>query len=311
LKNTICSIAVKTNFRTLIAKRLDKYIIRRLERKSLKLNRERRTRIAIFANEHIGFHINQYGYYDRFNLELLFAFLKPLEENFKGSLALDIGANIGNHSILFSNYFDAVYAFEPNQRTFDLLQLNSKTFDNVFPFNFGFGDEVGCFTLNENPNNMGASSIKYSDFSDAQQVEIALKKLDDIDLSSANISFVKIDVEGFESNVIRGGLNVLEASQPLVVFEQHESEFKNGSTDAIELLKSIGYRFCWQTAESRQKGWLSRKISAIRNLFFETPVNYIFVTDDAVPCKKHGMLIAVPARFQSILGFDATSTRYI
>ena len=54
------------------------------------------------------------------------ALIKFLENNIflsinRDSLALDIGANIGNHT----NYFDSIHAFEPNERTYRLLQANA------------------------------------------------------------------------------------------------------------------------------------------------------------------------------------------
>lgn len=307
MKDIIFSTGVKTSFRDFLKKKIDKKIIKSLERGSIKFNAERGEKIAVFANEHIGLHINQYGCYDRLNLELLFTFLNPLAGCFKDALALDIGANIGNHSLFFSRYFGSVCAFEPNQRTFDLLSFNSKSVDNVTPFKFGLGDVEGVFALNENPNNMGSSSIKYSDFSQSRRVDISVKRLDDIELPAAEINFVKIDVEGFESNVIKGGLGVLKKSQPLIIFEQHASEFENGSTEAIDLLKSLGYRFCWQMPESRQKGWLSRQIGTIGSVLLGKPLQYVFKTGDTIPCGKYGMLIAVPARFQARLGFEANS----
>ena len=302
MKDIIFSTGVKTSFRDFLKQKIDKKIIKSLERRSIKFNSERGEKIAVFANEHIGLHINQYGCYDRLNLELLFTFLSPLADGFKDSLALDIGANIGNHSLFFSRYFGSVCAFEPNQRTFDLLSFNSKSVDNVTPFKFGLGDVEGVFTLNENPNNMGSSSIKYSDFSQGRRVDISVKRLDDIDFPSAHINFIKIDVEGFESNVIKGGLNVLKKSQPLIIFEQHASEFENGSTEAIDLLKQLGYLFCWQLPELRQTGRWSRQITTIVHAIIGKPVNYIFKTGDTIPCGKYGMLIAVPARFQEPLG---------
>ena len=79
---------------------------------------------AIFAHDSIGRYINLFGGYEREELDILFDFLAPLDVEFKNSLALDIGANIGNHAMYFSDHFQRVIAFEPNDDVFYLLKFN-------------------------------------------------------------------------------------------------------------------------------------------------------------------------------------------
>ena len=70
--------------------------------------------------------------------------LNLIEKLFKGRLdkgvILDIGANIGNHTLAFSKISKKVYAFEPNIFVFELLKINTKRLKNVEIFNFGASD---------------------------------------------------------------------------------------------------------------------------------------------------------------------------
>ena len=124
----------------LIGQFIDLVVARRIGSRSREFNISRGGKMAIFANDYIGIHINQYGFYDGFDLDMIFSFLTPILDDIKNGIALDIGANVGNHSIYFSKYFSSILAFEPHPRIFELLSFNSKIVDNVMPYNFGLGD---------------------------------------------------------------------------------------------------------------------------------------------------------------------------
>ena len=68
------------------------------------------------------------------------------------SSCLDIGANIGNHSIFFANFFHNVDCFEPQPDNYYLLKFNSRKLDNIRTFSFGSSDvdeEKYIYTHNE------------------------------------------------------------------------------------------------------------------------------------------------------------------
>ena len=73
--------------------------------------------------------------------------LQPAQD----SMALDIGANIGNHAILFSEFVGQVFASEPNPLAFEILELDVKNnSQNVTPLNFALSDhqrEVGSLLV--------------------------------------------------------------------------------------------------------------------------------------------------------------------
>jgi FkbM family methyltransferase len=284
---------------------IDEQCVARLERKAKSFNQARQgQKVAIFANEHIGISINQYGCYDRFCLELLFDFLAPILATLKHSTVLDIGANIGNHALFFSPRVGQVLSFEPHPRTFGLLLFNAGTVDNVKAFNFGLGERDEMLELNENLENMGASSIRFGGGQSARKVAIAVRRLDDVARDLERIDLVKIDVEGHEPHVLKGGIEVLRKHQPLIVLEQHASEFHDGSTPSIDLLKELGYRFCWHQSTTYRKGWMTRRMNTLATMLGK-PYEYVIVSDEQVPRATYLMLIAVPPRFQGALGLKS------
>lgn len=256
--------------------------------------------MAIFANDLIGIQINQFGLYEREELHLMFEFLAPLLPVFAKGMALDIGANIGNHALFFAQRFQQVHAFEPNPYTFDLLRFNAQWAPNVQIHRHGLGDARGVFELIEHSTNLGGSSILIGDKGSNSVVPIDVETLDATTIDTTELCFMKIDVEGFETQVIRGGLATLKQRQPLVVLEQHASEFVDGSSPALNLLASLGYRFCWEDSPPLARTWLGRRIDDLRRVAFG--VQRSIVTGDQVPGTNHSMLVAVPERFQAVLG---------
>lgn len=293
----------KRGFAYYVDRIIDEQCVARLERKARLFNQARHgQKLAIFANEHIGISINQYGCYDRFCLNLLFNFLAPILPVLKDGTALDIGANIGNHALFFSSRVGQVLSFEPHPRTFELLALNARTVDNITPFNFGLGERDETLLLNENPENMGASSIRYAADGTLRKVAIAVKRLDDVAGDLAHIDLVKIDVEGHERHVLGGGLEAIRRHQPLILLEQHATEFRDGSTPSIDLLKTLGYRFCWHQPTSHRKSRLLRRMNLLAMALLGRPYEYAIVTGERVPPATYPMLIAVPPRFRQALG---------
>lgn len=277
-------------------------IVRYTAQRAASFNAERGHRMAIFANDLIGIDINQFGLYERSELELLFGFLRPLHTHFAGGTALDIGGNIGNHALFFARHFRQVHSFEPNPATYALLWFNSRWMSNVLTHALGLGDERGSFDLFEDTENLGGSSMR-EDLGAAQPaVRIQVERLDDLSVDTEDLCFVKIDVEGFEPRVLRGAQGTIRKRQPLVVLEQHQSEFVNGSTPSIDMLASWGYRFCWQQPPAAPGSWLLRRWQNLREALAGR--NYAIATAELVPCVNHSMLIAVPPRFQAALGLE-------
>ena len=165
------------------------------------------------------------------------------------SVILDVGANIGCTALLFGELSRFVYAFEPSETTFQLLKINilNANLDNIFIQNIGLGDKSGEFTLAFNPANRsgGFVSNRISAHDGHTQEKIIISRLDDEvnRLMLKKIDFIKIDVEGFESNVLRGAANSLLNFKPTVLLELNHwclNAFQRTSIpDFFDQLRSI------------------------------------------------------------------------
>jgi hypothetical protein len=120
--------------------------------------------MGIFSKDYIGFNIILNGIYE---LDYLNLFVKFFEENnieLHNMNVLDIGANIGNHSVYFSKYFKSVTSFEPNPKVFKMLDLNTFELSNVDIYNFGLSNSEGEQEFAYTESNFGGGSIMTKDF---------------------------------------------------------------------------------------------------------------------------------------------------
>lgn len=165
---------------------------------------------------------------------------------------IDIGAHVGTYSFIIGKKANHTFAFECNPKVFCYLAANiafHELEEKVTPFRYALGNKEtdmdyfirspdgggnGVKVLNENDNNL-------------KKIKVKVKTLDSFNLT--NIGFIKIDVEGFEKEVIEGGLETLKNSNyPPILFESwgswKESEGVPANkikSDLFEYLQSIGY----------------------------------------------------------------------
>lgn len=121
---------------------------------------------------------------------------------------IDVGANIGYFTLLFANLNCLTYSFEPNEYNFNILNQNIiiNKFQNSFIFNHGIGnkDEIIKFYYNNEKSGHGSFNENIKNIQNLHIVNnIHIKKLDDVEIKGKNI-MIKIDVEGFEFDVLKG-----------------------------------------------------------------------------------------------------------
>lgn len=152
-------------------------------------------------------------------VDLFDALLKP------DDTVLDIGANIGCTTILFGSRARQVVSFEPSPTTFAFLQNNVENagLDNVTLHNLGLGRTAGQFELTFASDNRSGGFVSNNvQASAGHQVETITIAQGDEFLRQAGITgvdFIKIDVEGFERNVIEGLQQTIVQHRPAVTLE--------------------------------------------------------------------------------------------
>ena len=170
--------------------------------------------------------------------------------------SVDIGVYRGVYSFLMSKFSQTVHAFEPNPIICKDLQKNlSKIIKNIKIYNYALSDKnenvelkVPIRNSNFNENNyeeyfeMGKATIHESNtVKNYKSYNIEAKKLDDFKFSK-KISFIKIDVEGHETEVIRGSLNTIKMHKPILLVEIEEKYTKKNVKETLNFINSLGYK---------------------------------------------------------------------
>ncbi len=194
---------------------------------------------AVFANDLISFYVLLDGWFEKHLLEQFDIHIMPAID--KDSIALDMGANIGNHSLWFTSHFSEVHSFEPNLRTFYLLQANAMLASNITVHNVGCSNKPATHQRAlVTKTNMGDARLDSSTPLRNSLVETTyfnLVKLDDY-LSPElhnRIGLIKCDVEGHEEQALAGAEKIILASEPVIAFEPND--FKG----VEKYLTSLGY----------------------------------------------------------------------
>ncbi len=181
-------------------------------------------RITFFKGDYIGERIRRHGLYEYTTLRFLVSLLARMNR----PVVLDIGANIGNHTLAFSRHAGAVYAFEPIDEIFQLLHANiaQNGLDHVHAVHTALSDQGGEALIHINrAGNIGSSSLHQRyDRSETQLVQRmrgdeALERL-----GVKSVDFIKLDVEGHELDVIRGLSRTLSGCRPLILMEWNDEE---------------------------------------------------------------------------------------
>ncbi|PCI48051.1 MAG: hypothetical protein COB49_06420 [Alphaproteobacteria bacterium] len=208
-------------------------------------------KLLSLPSDYIGQHIISNGLYEEHLLKGLFDkfFTKYLIE-FSENTVLDIGANIGNHSCFFSNYFNSVLAFEPNDTVFAILKANIviNNIKNITAKNFGLSDKDAELTFIENTDgNLGGSGFcKKSHEMRGIRKLLPVRKGDTIiegEFGNNQIKLIKIDVEGHELAVLQGLKNTIHKFHPIILFETNTSEGEHGGQVIFDFLKDSGYKY--------------------------------------------------------------------
>jgi FkbM family methyltransferase len=167
----------------------------------------------------------------------------------KGDHVLDIGANIGFHSLYFAELVGPngiVTSFEPVPVNYRALSANIEInkAKNIISKNMALGSENETFSIraDENSDNPGA----YNLFDKEGNIAIECRIGDEIVLKNERVDFIKIDVEGYESFVIKGLIQTITKHKPVIIFEY--DRYYHKKTNLPEghiflMLGELGYTF--------------------------------------------------------------------
>jgi FkbM family methyltransferase len=170
----------------------------------------------------------------------------------RGDTVIDAGANIGSHTVFFAGQVapsGRVHAFEPQRIVYHMLCANLalNALGNVYSYRAGLGqphagDPVSGPVLKVPPVNYGAAGNfgGVALTGDGAGEPTPVLAIDDLDLPACRL--IKIDVQGMEAEVIRGGRETIRRHRPVLYVE---NDLREKSAALIGALFELDYRLYW------------------------------------------------------------------
>lgn len=201
--------------------------------------------IAILENDSwIGKWIEEAGRldHDQNSLPRILEHIKP------DMTVVDVGAYVGDHTHAYLNAVGetgTVLAFEPNPAAFECLRHNCP---RAICMMLALSDENSCVGLHDPGINPGATRL-------VPGTTVVTGKLDGIELS--NVHLIKIDVEGYETKVLRGAHGTIKRFRPILVIEINRPVLLRQDTSPEEVfaeLTQLGYTWRNVYVENKCEG---------------------------------------------------------
>lgn len=163
----------------------------------------------------------------------------------KKFIIIDVGANIGQTAMNMAKIAgedSIILGFEPDFINYSnaIENLQQNKFKNIRYFNIGLGSQTEELPLKINsPLNRGGNRIDRNNDKNSKLIKI--ERLDDVlkNEQIKHIDLIKIDVEGFELEVLRGAIKTLQQHKPLLYIEIDENNLNQQNTNAKELINFV------------------------------------------------------------------------
>jgi FkbM family methyltransferase len=244
-------------------------------------------RIMLDLNEAVDAKLYVFGAFDLRGLKLMALVMKAI----KCRTALDVGANIGNHTAFFCDWARQVLAFEPNPPIFNrLVKLIAENhLDNVTPYGLGLSDIEGELDFYTTPGAAGMSSLEASPQS-VRAGTVPVRRGDDIlrENRIANVDFIKIDVEGHEREVLTGLKDTITDNRPVIVAEFSEASIRKFSLPEKLYFLLPGYRIYGTYEDLRSR--LFKTALSLQEFRFRQPYSHIVCIPDERQTALQGVL---------------------
>ncbi|MGC8593922.1 MAG: FkbM family methyltransferase [Nitrososphaeria archaeon] len=173
----------------------------------------------------------------------------------RGSLVIDVGGAYGDTAVWYAKEFGAnVIVFEPLKERYNAILKNADAngvSDKIKAYNVALGSGT------QQKGNLWKGMFTVLD----GDIILETKRLDDFGLK--DVWLLKIDVEGFEYEVLRGAIDTINNSNPKIILEAHSSKLKK---ECIELLSELGYELKYVDKTQR---CTNQKFDLVQVLFFE------------------------------------------
>lgn len=164
------------------------------------------------------------GVYQYFKIE------KALQQVESRGVALDIGGHVGFWSMWLAQVFGQVHAFEPTPGHAECFSRNVLD-SNVTLHRCAVGSAEGVSGISTDPENSGKAHL-------AEGSSVLVKTVDSFGFEG--VGLIKIDVEGYEPEVLIGAKETIARCKPVVVFEDNGQHERYGFQNPHEVAKTLG-----------------------------------------------------------------------
>jgi FkbM family methyltransferase len=199
--------------------------------------------LALVGDLYITRALELYGEFSQGEWDLFAQMVKP------GMTVVEVGANIGAHSVALARacFPGPLYLFEPQQRVFQILCANLALngVSNAIACPEACSDETGMVVVPPLDYGSAFNFGGVSMLADAEGVpgaRVRATTLDSLGLAACHV--LKIDVEGFEIQVVRGAAATIRKHRPLLYVENDRPAHQQ---ELISLIAGLGYRLYWHT----------------------------------------------------------------
>jgi len=161
-----------------------------------------------------------------------------------GDLSVDVGGNRGTYAYLLNRLCGRVEVFEPNPACLKVLQGWARRHRSVTIHPVALSDHPGSTELHVPVDDTGmehdaSGSLELHGFTRSRPQAVALRTLDSYEFD--DVCFLKIDVEGHETHVLRGASQLLAHSRPTILVEIEQRHLDRPIAEVFKLIHAQGY----------------------------------------------------------------------
>lgn len=219
-----------------------------------------KSKLIYYAQRGIELAANPYALYIKYQggiADLYIRLNKPWFYQLNIDTLLDIGGNIGSFSKTIRRLLPEakIYAFEPLPDCYKQMN-NRMSSDNKYQgFNFGLGEQNETLFIEKSSHAPSSSFLKmgekhkeaFPNTTKIQQLSVPVRRLDDItkDLNLGKNLMIKVDVQGFEDKVLKGGIETFSKAKLLIIELSYQELYKGQPlfNEVYQDLIALGFQF--------------------------------------------------------------------
>ena len=227
-----------------------KWEVARLRDKKIKYKFDRTLKITLNVNEGVSRLLYYFGYSEPEIFSFINYYLK------EGMFFFDIGANIGLHSLFASKRVGIegkVFAFEPCKSIYKRIieNIGNNNINNIYSYNLALGDVDSEAEIIKITNDTSRTHIQLEvGINRDKNIEkVRMTTLDNyVDINNIyRIDYLKIDVEGYELNVLKGSVRTFSVIKPSIIQVEFDQEYLNRNNVDIDEIKKFFQEYSYHS----------------------------------------------------------------